>query len=218
MEENKGDIYILGVGHNTIVIIDLVETCGYNVAGLYHYNDSRTGEHYFGYPILGSFTDLYSKRNLSGMKFVLSQGDNKIRSEAFDSIERLGGYLPTIIHPSAVVSRFSILGRGVLVHANAVIDPDTKIGNNCIISFNAGIGHTTNVGNHCYLSPYAMLGAFTTVEDYVFIGIHGATISGKVDIIGEKSIIGAGSIVNKSVEKNSIMIGIPAKKYIQKDK
>ena len=30
------DIYILGVGCNTVVYIDLVESCGYRVVGLYH--------------------------------------------------------------------------------------------------------------------------------------------------------------------------------------
>ena len=207
------DIYILGVGHNTIVIIDLVETCGYKVAGLYHYDDSRTGESYFGYQILGSFADLYSRKDLSKMNFALSQGDNEIRCEAFKQIKQRGGNIPTIIHPSAVVSRFSTLGEGVIIHANVVIDPDTKIGDDSVISFNAGICHTTCLGNHCYLSPYAMLGAYTKVEDFVFMGINASTISGKVDVIGKKSIIGAGALVNKSVEKNSIMIGCPAKVY-----
>lgn len=207
------DIYILGVGHNTIVMIDLVETCGYRVAGLYHYNDNRTGEDYFGYPILGSFADLYANKNLSGINFALSQGDNEIRYEVFENIKRLGGNIPTIIHPSAVVSKFSELGEGVIIHANVVVDPDTKIGDDSVISFNAGVCHTTSVGNHCYLSPHAILGAYTKVEDFVFMGINASTISGKVDIIGEKSIIGAGALVNKSVEKNSIMIGNPARVY-----
>lgn len=35
------DIYILGVGHNTGVYIDLAQSCGYNVKGLYHYNNER---------------------------------------------------------------------------------------------------------------------------------------------------------------------------------
>ena len=38
------DIYVLGIGHNTPVFIDLAEICGYTIAGLYHYNDDRTGQ------------------------------------------------------------------------------------------------------------------------------------------------------------------------------
>ena len=38
------EIYVLGVGHNTSVYLELVETCGYTIKGLYHYNDERVGE------------------------------------------------------------------------------------------------------------------------------------------------------------------------------
>ena len=38
------EIYILGVGHNTPVYIDLVESCGYTIKGLYHYNEELTGK------------------------------------------------------------------------------------------------------------------------------------------------------------------------------
>ena len=32
-------IYILGIGHNTPVYIELAENCGYQIEGLFHYND-----------------------------------------------------------------------------------------------------------------------------------------------------------------------------------
>lgn len=54
------NICILGVGHNTAVYIDLVETCGYNVVGLYHFEEGRKGEIYFGQMIKGSNDDLFS--------------------------------------------------------------------------------------------------------------------------------------------------------------
>ena len=54
------DIYILGVGCNTVVYIDLVESCGYRVVGLYHYEEGRTGEIYFGHKIIGSNEELFS--------------------------------------------------------------------------------------------------------------------------------------------------------------
>lgn len=44
------EIFILGVGNNTPVYIDLVEACGYTVGGLYHYNIERTGETGWGIP------------------------------------------------------------------------------------------------------------------------------------------------------------------------
>lgn len=207
------NIYVLGVGHNTIVCIDLAERCGFNVVGLYHYDNSRTGEKYFGYPILGSYADLYSKGDLSNMYFVLSQGDNEIRKAVFENIKRLNGILPSLIHPTAVVSKYSIIGKGVIVHANVVIDPDTKIGDDSVLSFNSGICHSSIIGSHCFIAPGAIVGAYTKVENYVFVGLHATTVSGKVEKIAEGSIIGASALVNKSIAEKSIMIGNPARKY-----
>lgn len=209
------DIYILGVGHNTIVYIDLVEISGYNVKGLYHYNEEMTGKLYWGYPVIGSFETLYSKKNLQGLNFALSQGDNDIREKCFNKIKNLGGNIPTIIHPRATVSKFSKLGEGVIVHANAVIDPDTKVGCNSVISFNAGVCHSSCIGSHCFLSPGVLLGAYTIVEDNVFMGICSKSISGKVDKIGYKAYIGAGALLTKSVRPECVMIGSPAHEYLK---
>ena len=79
------DIYILGVGCNTVVYIDLVESCGYRVVGLYHYEEGRTGEIYFGHKIIGSNEELFSL-DLSGKQFAISVGDNKIRSSLYNKI------------------------------------------------------------------------------------------------------------------------------------
>ncbi len=207
------DIYILGVGHNTVVYIDLAEACGYHIKGLYHYNNDRTGEIYFGYRIIGSFDDLYSKKSLQGMNFALSQGDNNIRSENFNKIIQLGGNIPTLIHPSATVSKRAILGKGVIIHAHAVIDPDTIIKDNSIISFQVGVCHATSIGKHCFLAPGSLLGAYTSLQDYVFMGMRAVAISGKVNSIGHHAYIGANALLTKPVESESIMIGSPAHIY-----
>ncbi|HAB26481.1 MAG TPA: acetyltransferase, partial [Xanthomarina gelatinilytica] len=34
----KKDIYLIGVGNYTEVIIELAQDCGFNIKGLYHYN------------------------------------------------------------------------------------------------------------------------------------------------------------------------------------
>ena len=71
MEEIRNmQLYALGVGHNTPVFIDLAEQCGYEVIGLYHYNNERTGEIDHGFTILGSFAELFSEGDLSNKSFL----------------------------------------------------------------------------------------------------------------------------------------------------
>ena len=209
MTSNK-DIYILGIGHNTIVTIDLAETCGYNIAGLYHYLEDRTGEEYFGHKIIASNNTLF-KQNLEGKNFAISVGNNDIRSELFSKIKERGGNLVTLIHPTAVVSKYSKINNGVHIYANSIIDPDTEIGEDTIISSKSSVLHGSIIGKHSFLAPDVVLGANTMVEDYAFIGLNATIISNKANLIGKHSVVGASAVVAKTVEENTLVVGMPAK-------
>jgi sugar O-acyltransferase (sialic acid O-acetyltransferase NeuD family) len=204
-------IYILGVGRNTEVYIDLVEACGYNLAGLYHYNDDRTGENVHGVPILDSSTNLFKKPSLAGMQFAISVGDNKIRSELANTLRNKGGFFPTLIHPSSVVSKFATLGQGVAVNSCSVVQAGVSIDVDTVISSNVTLGHTCRIGKACYLALGAVVGAYVTVEDKVLIGLNSVIISSKADYIGENAIVGAGTVVTKKVDANTIVAGNPAR-------
>ncbi len=205
------DIYVLGIGHNTPVFIDLAEACGYTIVGLYHYNSSRTGEVDHGYTVLGSTEDLLQESSLEGKQFVLSMGDNIIRAKLSSKIKALGGSIPALIHPSCVVSKFTNISDGVYISAFSYIQADTTIGENTIILSGVNISHTNIIGKNCFIAGGSTIGAYTTMKDFVFVGQGVLTISSKVSEIGEYSYIGAGSLVTKSVEPHSVMMGRPAK-------
>ncbi|OKZ12076.1 MAG: transferase [Bacteroides oleiciplenus] len=204
------DIYILGVGCNTVVYIDLVESCGYRVVGLYHYEEGRTGEIYFGHKIIGSNEELFSL-DLSGKQFAISVGDNKIRSSLYNKILYKGGVVPTIIHPSAIVSKYAQLGSGIVVHANSVVSPDVIIGDDSIVSSNDLITHGSRMGKHCFVASNVVLGANVHMCDYAFVGSGATIISSKVSYIGRGAIVGAGAVVTKNVEADACVAGNPAR-------
>lgn len=209
---NRNLIYALGVGHNTPVFIDLAEACGYKIAGLYHYNNTRTGETDHGLKILGSFDDLYNKGNLSGMNFLLTMGDNMIRTEVSNKLCQLGGNVPTLIHPTAVISRFANISPiGVYISPFTYVQADSSVGNNTVLLSHVNISHTTHIGNSCFVAGGSVIGAYTNVEDFVFIGQGVLTISAKVSNIGEKAYIGARSLITHEVPAHAVMVGSPAK-------
>ncbi len=208
--KNK-EIYLLGVGHNTIVYIDLIEACGYKVAGLYHYNDERTGELIYNHKIIDSNNNLFKKNSLTGMRFAISVGDNKIRTELANKIREKGGDLPTLIHPSAIVSKYAKIENGVVIHANSVIQADAIIQQNTVVSYNVSVTHTGKIGRSCYLAANSNIGAYIEIEDFVSVGLSAIIVSGKLNRIGQNSIIGAGSVVIHDVEPYSVVAGNPAK-------
>lgn len=143
MTRELKNIYALGIGHNTPVFIDLAESAGYKVLGLYHYNDTRTGEYDHGFKIIGSFNDLFQKKSLQGLSFILTMGDNKIRESLTDLIISKGGSIPSIIHPSAVISRFAkIAPIGVYISAFTFVQADTEIKQGTILLSGVNISHT----------------------------------------------------------------------------
>lgn len=205
------EIYVLGVGGSTPVFIDIAEACGYKIAGLYHYNEDRTGEEDHGYPILGSFEDLYQS-DIKGRMFLLSQGDMKIREEVTDRIKQLGGIVPTLIHPSAVISKYAkISNDGVVIGSNCIVQADSVIKSNAVLRDMALVCHQTTIGNYCFVGPKALVGAHIEVQDFAFIGQDALLVSGKVGKMGTNSLLGAGSVLTKELPVNVVAVGNPAR-------
>jgi sugar O-acyltransferase (sialic acid O-acetyltransferase NeuD family) len=204
------EIFIIGIGHNSIVTIELAELNGFKIIGLIHYNDELTGKTQWGYPII-SDTETFLKKDISLKNFALSVGNNSLRKINFDKFKNKGGLFPILIHPSASVSRFSILDEGVQIHANATVQPDVNIKSNSIISYGVGLSHNVVIKENSYVACHSLIGAYTTVGSNVLIGMGSTTVSGKVNMIGDNSIVGAGSLIMSSIPENSIVYGRPAK-------
>jgi sugar O-acyltransferase (sialic acid O-acetyltransferase NeuD family) len=208
---NNSQIYVLGIGNNTPVYIDLLQRCGYTIMGLYHYDDSKNGENFFGYEVISSTDELFDQDNLSGRKFALSMGNNSTRETLYNKILSMGGDVPTIIDPTAFVSKYSKLGRGVVVHANSVVQADSSIGNNTVISYNASVSHSSIIGDSCYIAFGATIGAYVNIQDRCFVGQSAAIVSGKVSNIGRDVLVGAGSVVVKDIAEGMVVMGNPAR-------
>lgn len=205
-------IYALGIGHNTPVFIDLALACGYKIAGMYHYNDERTGDVDHGFKILGSFDDLFSKSSLDGKNFLLTMGDNEMRSLLCEKIMNRGGSVPSLIHPTCIISNFAeISSVGVYISPFTYVQADSVIGDNTILLSHVNISHTVKIGKCCFIAGGSTIGAYTTMEDFVFVGQGALSISSKVNNIGHHAYIGARSLITHDVSSCTVMAGSPAK-------
>lgn len=204
------DIYILGVGHYTPVVIELAEHCGYHVAGLYHYAPDCTGESRYGIRVLGSYEDLFAEKFLAGRHYALSMGDNNIRADLFARITAQGGSCPSLIHPTSIVSRFSSIGNGCQLHAYTAVQAHAHIAENCIIAAHGLICHDTRIGPHSFIAAKATAGAYTHIGERVFMELSSVSIPNKAKVIGNGAVIGAGAVVSRDVAADSVVVGNPA--------
>lgn len=205
------EIYALGIGLSTICRIELAEECGYKVMALYHYNADRTGDFDHGYPIVGSFDDLFSL-DIRGKNFLLTMGDMKIRKDLTERIISMGGFVPTLIHPTAIVSPHAkISENGVLIEAQTIVQSDVVIKDGTFICGQSMICHQAQLDEYCFVGPQALIGAVNHVGPFAFIGQKSLLISRKNIEIGENAMVGAGSVVTKSVNAKDVVVGMPAR-------
>lgn len=204
------DIYIIGAGTYGEVMCELAEILGYTVRGFYDEDDRKQGSNVLGYPVLGKFSNIDNERILEN-NFIVAIGNNATRFKIMTIINNLGGYTPTLIHPSAIISPSAEIGKGVYIQANAYIWTKVKIDDFCIISPCVVIAHHSTIGKACLISTLTGVGASINIEDKVFIGMSCTIVTG-MHLVGHNSIIGAGAVVLKDIENNSVYAGIPAKK------
>jgi sugar O-acyltransferase (sialic acid O-acetyltransferase NeuD family) len=125
----------------------------------------------------------------------------KIRVKLFNKLKNLGFKIPSIISPSAYISKHAIIGEGAIVMHGATVNAGATIGNNCIINTNSLIEHDVTIGDHTHISTEATINGGVTIGDKVFIGSR-SIIKDNISI-GECSIVGAGLYIKKNLKKNS---------------
>jgi acetyltransferase-like isoleucine patch superfamily enzyme len=126
-------------------------------------------------------------------------------------------HLMAMIWPTHRVKAFFYRLRGTKIGGNVKISPfvflEERYAHLISIDDNAQIGPGTVIVTHdsslrLISRDAPVKTARVTIGKNVYIGA-GAIILPGVDI-GENSIIGAGSLVNKSIPKDSVAVGIPA--------
>lgn len=152
--------------------------------------------------------------------------------------------MDNFIHPTADV-KSSKIGNKTTVWQFCVILEKANIGNNCNINCHVLIENDVIIGNNVTIKPGVQIWDGMRIQDNVFIGPNvtfindkyprskeypssfletnikkgasigaGSVIAGGITI-GEYALIGAGSVVTKSVPNNELWYGSPAR-FIKK--
>ena len=143
---------------------------------------------------------------------IVGIGNNAIRLKKQLLLEQAGVQIVTILHPSAIVSRYSEIGKGSVVFASAVINAFARIGRGCIINTAATIDHDCVLGDGVHVSPGAHLGGNVHVGTATWIGIGASVIHGVH--IGEHIMVGAGAAVVNDLSSGLTFVGVPAREII----
>ena len=198
------EIIVIGAGGHATSIAESILSCGHEI--LYFVDRYKSKDKLLGYKIVKNISK--SKSNLN---IVIAIGDNNKRFEIHKIFlnKTLKINFPSIIHPSASVSKFAKIGFGTVVLQNAVVGSNCKIGRFCIINSSSSIDHDCEMSNFSSLGPSSVTGGNVKIGLRSAIGIN-TTILQKVDI-GKDVVVGSNSFVNKNFKSNLVVYGSPAK-------
>lgn len=161
-----------------------------------------------GWPVVGNTMDLMH-RSYHFDSVSIAIGNNAIRFKKAEQLKQAGIILETIIHPAAIVSRYTTVGSGCVIFAGAILNPDCILGDNCIINTNATIEHDCVLGKCIHVSPNASLGGQVCIGDSSWIGL-GACVKQQIKI-GKQVTVGAGAAVVRDVPDYATVVGVPAR-------
>lgn len=189
---SRSNLILIGAGGHARACIDAIEQhAQFQVVGLIGMpNELNTSS--FGYAVIAT-DDQLPKLAQSYRYALVTVGQIKTpdgRIRLFEQAVSLGFVMPSIIAPTAYVSRHSTIGGGTIVMQGSIVNAGAKIGRNCIINTGAIIEHDVTVGDHCHISTSVILNGGVTVGVGSFLG--SGTIVKEGVSIGERCVVGMG--------------------------
>jgi len=123
-------------------------------------------------------------------------------------VEAMGFQFASVIHPSARVSRRSIVGDGSIVSSGVQIATNARIGRHALVNRGALIGHDVVTGECISVGPGANIGGACSIGSGCFIGM-GAIVIERLGI-GDGAVVAAGAVVHRDVPAHVLVAGVPA--------
>jgi sugar O-acyltransferase (sialic acid O-acetyltransferase NeuD family) len=139
-------------------------------------------------------------------RFILGIGSIAIRKKVVSALQNKGAEFIRLVHPTAIVSRNSVIGEGVVICPYSIVTDSVVIGDFSMLNIYSSCGHDAKLGMHCVLSPYATLNGGAVLGDGVFMATHTVVTGSKT--VGDGCVIGANSIVLHNIPDNSKVIGV----------
>jgi sugar O-acyltransferase (sialic acid O-acetyltransferase NeuD family) len=205
-DHNK--VFLFGYSGHAYVVIESFMAAGFSIAGYFDFHEAPINPYQI--PYFGFEGDVNVKSIVKSDLVFPSVGDNAIRAKLVSFFEKQHLKQCVLIDPSAKVSHSSRIGLSTYVGVNAILNAQSKIGKGVIINTASVVEHECVVQDFSHIAPSVVLCGNVLVGEAAFIGAN--TVVRNNTSICSDVILGAGSVVVKSIADKGIWVGNPSKK------
>lgn len=199
----KKRLVIVGASGHGKVVYDIA--CATNKYSEILFLDDNDRSASFGEKYYGRVERL--SELINNCEIIVAIGNSKVREKIMNQYSNAD--FATLIHPNAVISPSTKIGKGTVVMAGAVVNADSIIGNGVILNTCSSVDHDCIVGDYSHVSVGAHLCGTVKTGVHNWIGA-GATVINNIDICSD-CYIGAGAVVVKNIETLGTYVGVPAR-------
>mgnify|MGYP000087988083 CR=1 FL=1 len=204
------NILIYGASGHAKMIADIIHKNNeYNIKGFIDSYKS-INQNIYGYKIIGNLDELsklINEHDIHGI--VIGIGDNSTRQNAYHKISEIAPALEFIpaIHPTAVLANDIVIPEGTVIMPNVVINANAKIGKFCVLNTKSSLGHDSKMADFSSLASSVIIGGNVQIGLCSAICLSASIIQNVT--IGNHTVIGAASLVLKSVGDYKLAFGSP---------
>ncbi len=148
------NLLIIGAGGHGKVVKEVAESLG--TYAKIDFADDNSQE------AVGKIKDLRILRKDYEAAFV-GIGNNHLRRELLERLEQYGYSIPTLVHPTAYVSKTAVIMKGTVVEPKAIVNAYSRVGEGCIISVGAILDHDVILESCVHVSAGAICKAGSTL-------------------------------------------------------
>ena len=207
------DLVIIGAsgfGREVMWLVERINavTPEWNLLGFLDDNKEIQGNMINGYSVIGTVNEA----SVFNACYVCAIGSSKIREKVIQRVLDINpsAKFATLIDPSVEISEFSSIGEGTVICAHTILTVNVTVGRHVIINLDCTIGHDAVLQDYSTLYPSVNISGNVNVGYGTELGTGTQVIQGKA--IGDRTIIGAGSVVIRDIITEGTYVGVPTKK------
>lgn len=146
-------------------------------------------------------------------QMIIAVGEPSVRKKIVEQFPADTQYA-TVVHPTAVISDWVVLGEGSIVTAGTIITCNIGIGKHAQLNLHTTVGHDCTIGDYFTTAPGAKISGICNFGDCVYFGTSASVRQG-VKIV-DNVTIGMGGVVVKDVLDSGVYVGNPLKPLAKK--
>lgn len=186
-------------------IIELCQLCNKDIVGII---DNNLKDEYLGYRIFGGDENgkaVYDE--FKDVPLIISPDKPKVRQALANYYSEIGFTFDSLISPKAMISKSAKLGTGVVIQSGVNVSTLVTIGHFVKLNSLSNVMHDSLIGDFVTIAPNAVVLGRVKICGLAYIGANATVLSGIT--LGRDSVVGAGSVVTKNVDDETVVVGNP---------